>query len=201
MTKATLLSHNKRDNSVAFCGEELIMRDFTLRAWKTEDEESLARAADNPNIAKNLRNVFPSPYTLDDARQYISDSIAGAEKRQLSYAVEVDGQAVGSIGIFVKDDVYEKSAELGYWLAEEYWHQGIMSGAVKLICREAFAKFDIVRIFAEPFADNAGSRGVLEKAGFTCEGTMRNGVYKNGEIHSYCTYALLREEMIGGYGE
>ncbi len=177
------------------------MRDFTLREWKTEDEESLARAADNPNIAKNLRNVFPSPYTLDDARQYIRDSIAGAEKRQLSYAIAVDGQAVGSIGIFVKDDVYEKSAELGYWLAEEYWHQGIMSGAVKSICREAFAKFDIVRIFAEPFADNAGSRGVLEKAGFTCEGTMRNGVYKSGEIHSYCMYALLREEMIGGYGE
>lgn len=131
------------------------MRDFTLRAWKTEDEESLARSADNPNIAKNLRNVFPSPYTLDDARWYISDSLAGAEKNQLSYAIEVDGQAVGSIGIFVKDDVYEKSAELGYWLAEDYWRQGIMSGAVKSICREAFARFDIVRIFAEPFADNA----------------------------------------------
>ncbi len=171
------------------------MRDFKLRAWRTEDAESLARAADNSNIAKNLRNVFPSPYTLDDARWYISDSIAGAEKKQLSYAIEVDGQAVGSIGIFVKDDVYEKSAELGYWLAEEYWRQGIMSGAVKSICREAFAKFDIVRIFAEPFADNAGSRGVLEKAGFTCEGTMRDGVCKNGEIHSYCMYALLREEM------
>ena len=63
-----------------------------------------------------------------------------------------------------------------------------------MICREAFAAFDIVRIFAEPFADNAGSRKVLEKAGFTCEGTMRNGVYKNGEIHSYCMYSLLREE-------
>lgn len=171
------------------------MRDFELRAWKTEDAKSLAQAADNPNIAKNLRNAFPNPYTLEDARWYINDSIANAGKRQLNYAIVVDGQAVGGIGIFVKEDVYEKSAELGYWLAEEYWRQGIMSEAVKRICGEAFVSFDIVRIFAEPFADNAGSRGVLEKAGFTCEGTMRDGVYKNGEIHSYCMYSLLREEM------
>lgn len=109
----------------------------------------------------------------------------------------MNGQAVGSIGIFVKDDVYEKSAELGYWLAQDYWRRGIMSKAVSIICKEAFERFDIVRIFAEPFADNAGSRGVLEKAGFTYEGTMRDGIYKNGEIHSYCMYSLLKGEFMG----
>ena len=114
---------------------------------------------------------------------------------QMTRAIEVDGKAVGSIGIFLMEDVYEKSGELGYWLAEDYWRRGIMSRAVKMICREAFARFDMIRIFAEPFADNAGSRGVLEKAGFTCEGTMRNGIYKNGEVHSYCMYSLLREEL------
>lgn len=171
------------------------MREFELRAWKMEDAGALAQSADNPNVAKNLRNAFPNPYTLEDARWYINDSIANEGKRQLNYAIAVEGQAVGGIGLFVKDDVYEKSAELGYWLAEGYWYQGIVSEAVKQICREAFETFDIVRIFAEPFADNAGSRRVLEKAGFTCEGTMRCGVYKNGEIHSYCMYSLLREEM------
>lgn len=99
----------------------------------------------------------------------------------------------GSIGVFVQTDVYEKSAELGYWLSEEYWRQGIMTAAVRQICREAFARFDLLRIYAEPFAHNRGSRRVLEKAGFTCEGTMRNGVFKNGQVHSYCMYALLRE--------
>ncbi len=171
------------------------MKDFELRAWKTEDAKSLAQAADNINIAKNLRNVFPNPYTLESAIWYINDSIANAEKKQINYAIVVDGQAVGSIGIFVKDDVYEKSAELGYWLSEDYWRKGIMSEAVRKICKEAFETFDIIRIFAEPFADNAGSRRVLEKAGFTYEGTMRNGVYKNGEIHSYCMYSVLREEI------
>lgn len=171
------------------------MKEFKLRAWKTEDAESLAQAANNPNIARNLRNAFPNPYTLEAAVWYINDSIANAGKKQINYAIVVDGQAVGSIGIFVKDDIYEKSAELGYWLSEDYWRKGIMSEAVRIICKEAFETFDIVRIFAEPFADNAGSRGVLEKAGFTYEGTMRNGVYKNGAIHSYCMYSVLREEF------
>ncbi len=171
------------------------MKEFQLRPWQTEDAPSLAQAADNPDIARNLRNVFPSPYTLEDAAWYIQDCIANAQNKQISYAIAADGKAAGSIGIFVKEDVYEKSAELGYWLAQDYWGQGIMTGAVQKICKEAFEAFDIVRIFAEPFADNAASRRVLEKAGFTCEGIMRNGVYKNGEIHSYCVYSILREEF------
>lgn len=171
------------------------MKEFKLRSWKKEDAKAVAKAADNPKIAANLRNVFPSPYTLNDAVQYIEDCICKEGKGQLTRAIEVDGEAAGSIGIFVGSDIYEKSAELGYWLSEDYWRQGIMSEAVRRICREAFAAFDIVRIFAEPFAHNAGSRGVLEKAGFTYEGTMRNGVFKNGKVGSYCIYSLLREEL------
>ena len=91
--------------------------------------------------------------------------------------------------------MYEKSAELGYWLSENYWGKGVMTAAVRQICQEAFNTFDILRIFAEPFADNKGSRRVLEKAGFTYEGTMRNGIFKNGNVCSYCMYSLLREEL------
>ena len=171
------------------------MISFVLRPWQLADAEAVAEAADNPSIAANLRNAFPSPYTLADAEWFVSDCIARGEERQLTRAILIGGKAAGSIGVFIKDDVYEKSAELGYWLAEEHWGKGVMTEAVRQICREAFARFDILRIFAEPFADNPGSRRVLEKAGFTCEGTMRDGVYKNGRVHSYCMYALLREEL------
>ena len=168
---------------------------FLLRPWRTEDAEDLVKAADNPKIAANLRNVFPSPYTLADANWFINDCISKGDSHGFTWAIEVDGKAAGGIGVTLLNDVYEKSAELGYWLSEEYWRQGIMSQAVQIICRRAFKAFDIIRIFAEPFAHNAGSRGVLEKAGFTYEGTMRNGVYKNGQVYSYCIYSLLREEM------
>lgn len=170
------------------------MKDFILRKWRKEDAAEIITAANNPKIAANLRNTFPYPYLLKDAEWYVNDCILKEGKNQLTRAIVAEGRVVGSIGIFVKDDVYEKSAELGYWLSEEYWGQGIMTQAAEMICREAFAAFDIVRIFAEPFDYNTGSRRVLENAGFTYEGTMRNGVYKNGKICSYCMYSILREE-------
>jgi ribosomal-protein-alanine N-acetyltransferase len=111
-------------------------------------------------------------------------------------AIDIDGIAVGSIGIFLKDDVYCKSAELGYWLGEPFWGKGIMTQAVKQICKMAFEKYDIVRIFAEPYADNTASRRVLEKAGFRLEGILRKSVYKKGQIMDSCIYALIKDEAI-----
>lgn len=171
------------------------MNPFVLRTWCADDVQALAEAANNPKIAANLRNVFPSPYTPADAEWFINDCSVKGEERQLARAIIIEKKVSGCVSVSLKDDVYEKSAELGYWLAEACWGNGIMTEAVRQICREAFRRFDILRIFAEPFADNLGSRRVLEKAGFTCEGIMRNGVFKNGQVHSYCMYALLREEM------
>lgn len=168
---------------------------FELRRWEKTDGESTVAVANNPQIAANLRNAFPNPYTLEDANYYVESCMNNEGKKQITRAIVVDEKAVGSIGIFVQEDVYEKSGELGYWLAEEYWGQGIMSSAVKMICKEAFAQFDLERIFAEPFETNVGSRRVLEKSGFTYEGTMRNGVYKNGKIQSYCMYSILKKEV------
>lgn len=171
------------------------MAELVLRPWKLEDAEEVAAVANNPKIADNLRNVFPHPYSLQDAEEFAKDCIQKDGLGQITRIIEVNGRAVGSISVCVQGDVYEKCGELGYWLAEEYWGRGIMTEAVKRICKEAFETFDIVRIYAEPFEYNRGSRSVLQKAGFTCEGIMRNGVFKNGKIHSYCMYSLLRDEI------
>lgn len=166
--------------------------DFILRKWRAEDAAGLADYASNPKIAANLRDAFPYPYTLDDARLYVESCAADPEERQLCRAVAIDGRAVGSVGVFLGSDVHRRCGELGYWLAEPYWGRGIMTEAVRRICREAFARFTIDRIYAQPFARNLGSRRVLEKAGFQLEGIMRRGVYKNGETLDCCMYALLR---------
>lgn len=166
--------------------------DYILREWKLGDAESIAAYANNEKIARNLRDAFPHPYTIDDAKGYIESCINSSEERKLCRAIEADGRAVGSIGIFLGSDVYRKSAELGYWLAEQYWNKGIMTSAVKQICDTAFEKYDICRIYAEPFAHNIPSRIVLERAGFTLEGVMKHGVIKNNEIYDYCMYALLK---------
>ena len=154
---------------------------FTLRPWREEDAPALVPYADDPQVAQNLRDVFPNPYTLADAEGYIRS------------CVEQEGQAAGSIGLFLGNDVYRKSAELGYWLGRPFWRQGIMTASVEEMCALGFAVWDIVRIYAEPYAKNAGSRGVLEKAGFTLEGVKRRSVFKNGEFLDSCIYAKLRD--------
>lgn len=162
------------------------MKDFKLRPFKEEDARLPAQAAENPKIAGNLRNLFPSPYTLEDAVLYINDCISNKGNGRIDRAIEVDGQTAGSITITVQEDMYGKSAELGYWLSEEHWRKGIMSEAVRQICREAFAVFDIVRIYAEPFAYNTGSRRVLEKISWPIiEATkISNALFQKSFFHA-----------------
>ena len=167
---------------------------FTLRPWREEYAASLAQAANDPAVAANLRDAFPCPYSLADAQWFINDCIAHNRQDRLVYAVTVGGRPVGCVSVQLQSDVYRKSAELGYWLAQPYWGQGVMTRAVSQICQEAFGLFDIVRIYAEPFAHNQSSRRVLEKAGFSLEGVMRDGVFKRGRVYSYCMYSLLRRE-------
>lgn len=166
---------------------------FILKAWKEEYIEAVARYANNQEIAKNLRNAFPFPYTYEDAELYVKDCIKKEMNDQITRAIVVEKEAVGSIGVFLKQDVYQKSAEIGYWLAEPYWGKGIMNKAIKQICKDAFLKFDIVRIEAEPFAYNVGSRKALEKVGFELEGIKKDSVYKYHMMYDSCMYALLRQ--------
>lgn len=168
--------------------------DFTLEKWDRKYIDDVAKAADNPHVAANLRNAFPNPYTYEDAEQYVNFCIEKGDKNQCTRAIVVDAHAVGSIGFFVQDDVYCKCGEIGYWLSEDYWRNGIMSEAVRRLCAYGFEHYDIERFYADPFADNKGSCGVLEKAGFTLEGELRRNVFKNGEFHNTKIYGLLRSD-------
>lgn len=169
--------------------------DFILRPWRREDTADVAKYADNEKIARNLRDVFPHPYTLADAENFINSCLEADESRQMFRAIEVEGRAVGSIALCRGSDVYARTAELGYWLAEDYWGQGIMTRAIRQICEEGFTRWDdLVRIYAAAYAHNTASRRVLEKAGFTLEGILRQSVFKRNEVCDSCMYALLREE-------
>ena len=169
--------------------------DFILRPWRREDVDDVLRYANNEEIACNLRDVFPHPYIRTDAETFIGSCIAADEEKQLFRAIEVDGRAVGSIALCLGSDVYSRTAELGYWLAEDFWGKGIMTEAVKQICECVFDKSDIIRIYAEPFAYNAASCRVLEKVGFQYEGTLRSNAVKNGKVIDMKMYSLLRTEI------
>ena len=165
--------------------------EFTLETWKKEHIPSVAKYADNEKIAGRLRDSFPYPYTEDDAEWFVQDCMEKEGITQLARAIIVNGEAVGSITVMLNDDVYCKSAELGYWLGEPFWRKGIMTKAVQLMCEEAFRRYKLVRIYAEPISTNLASRGVLEKAGFELEGIKRKSIFKNGCIQDSYLYAVI----------
>ena len=166
-----------------------------IRKWKLSDAKDLAIALSNRKVQDNLRDGLPYPYTEQDGKDYISDMLSANEDDTFAFAVTADNKVVGSIGVFRQGNIHRQTAELGYYVAEEYWNRGIMTEAVKQICEYVFSKSDILRIYAEPFAYNIASCRVLEKAGFLYEGTLRSNAVKNGEVIDMKMYSLLRTEI------
>lgn len=163
-----------------------------IRKWNLSDAKDLAAALSNKKILDNLRDGLPYPYTEQDGADYISAMLAADENETFAFAITVDDKAVGSIGVFRQENIHRQTAELGYYVAEEYWGKGIMTEAVKQICAYVFDNSDIIRIYAEPFAYNVASCRVLEKAGFQYEGTLRSNAVKNEKVIDMKMYALLK---------
>ena len=166
--------------------------DFVLRKWSENDLDSLVEHANNINIARWLTNQFPHPYTYEDGRKYLS--LFSADDPVKVFAIEVDGKAVGSIGIFPQTDIHEKNAEMGYFLSEKYWGKGIMSRAIRQTVAYGFNAFGNTRIFARPFSSNLASQRVLEKAGFKLEACLEKAIYKNGVYLDELIYAVRKPE-------
>jgi ribosomal-protein-alanine N-acetyltransferase len=173
---------------------EIILEGVVLRPWSVKDAERLAIIANNNNIADNLRDGFPYPYALSDAHKWLN-SIIPINDPPRFFAILSDNRLAGSIGIVIKDDIYRKNVEIGYFLAEDQWGKGIGTKAVKAATAYAFSRFDIIRVYAEPYADNPASRRILEKAGFICEAVFTKNVIKNGIIKDSCIYSVLRENF------
>lgn len=166
-----------------------------LKKWELSDAKDLAIALSNKKIQDNLRDGLPYPYTEKDGADYISAMLTADENDTFAFAIMADDKVVGSIGAFRQGNIHRRTAELGYYIAEEYWGRGIMTEAVKQICEYVFDKSDIIRIYAEPFAYNTASCRVLEKAGFQYEGTLRSNAVKNGKVIDMKMYSLLKTEM------
>jgi len=166
--------------------------DFTLRPWSMGDLNRLVEVANNNNIAKFMTNQFPHPYTVESGRAFIQ--MASRNSPCNIMAIEINGQASGGIGIHPQSDIQCKNAEMGYWLAQPYWGQGIITRAIVQMVEYGFENWDINRIFARPFGTNVGSQRALEKAGFVLEGRFSKTLFKNGEYLDELVYAIRREK-------
>ncbi|MFA7296050.1 MAG: GNAT family protein [Dehalococcoidia bacterium] len=171
----------------------IALRRCTLRPWRADDAPAMARHFDSAAIRRNLRDEFPNPYTLDAARDRLAIKLARPAGSDL--AIEVDGEAVGSIGLTLQGDVYRHTASITYYLGETYWGRGIVTEAVGAFTVYAFATFDLNRIEARVFARNVASARVLERNGFALEGRFREQIVKDGEVLDGLLYGLLARDL------
>lgn len=167
---------------------ELALSRAIVRSWRAGDADSLVRYANNRNIADNLRDRFPFPYTKKDAREFLR--IVRRREPETFFAIEVDGRAAGGIGFVLQMDVDRVSSEIGYWLAEPFWRRGIVTEALMAVSAYAIDRHGLTRLYAVPFAGNTASCRVLEKAGYHLEGRLRRSAIKNGVVLDQLQYAF-----------
>ena len=174
--------------------EILLNNNFKLRPWRISDADALAIHANNKKIAMNLRDGFPYPYTIDDAQNWLKTAISS--ETNIMLAIDLDGTPIGSIGLAPFKDVYRVSAEIGYWLSEEYWNKGITSMAVKAMVKFAFGNYDLQRLQAGIYEKNSPSMNVLKKCGFHLEAIHKKAVIKENEIMDEHLYVIFKDEYL-----
>lgn len=164
-----------------------------VRGWSKEDAEAIAKYANNRKIWINMRDLFPFPYKFSDAKAFLEMAVKPGPKT--FFAIATSTEAIGGIGLNFQKDVHRHTAELGYWLAEPFWGQGIMTNAVEGFSNLALEKYDLHRLFATPYVYNKASIRVLEKCGFVNEGRLRANAFKDGRIVDQFLYAKLRDGL------
>ena len=161
-----------------------------LRPLLSNDSLKLSELANNKKIWDNVRDFFPHPYSENNAIEFIE--ICRKEDPQVTFAIEFEGELVGVIGLIPQSDIYALSAEIGYWIGEQYWNNGIATEAIGLIVPYGFYTLDLRRIYSGVFDFNKASQRVLEKCGFELEGIFKNAIIKNNKIVNEYRYAIVR---------
>lgn len=166
--------------------------DVILRELEDSDLNKLAEYANNEKVSVNLREAFPKPYTFEDAKGF--KAMVDAMSPKTFFAIEFKSEYVGNISLLPGNDVYCKSAEIGYFIGEPFWNKGIVTEAVRLITAWGFRNLDIVRIHTGVFEYNIASQRVLEKCGYIKEAIFKNSVFKNDRIYDEVRYAITKTQ-------
>ena len=165
-----------------------------IREFQLADLKSLVKYANNYKISKYMRDSFPYPYTETNALNWIE--LTKANNSTLSFAIANEVEVIGGIGAFPQNDVHRFSAEVGFWIGEPFWNQGIISKSLRAFCNYLFSNYEFNRLFANVFEGNDASKRVLEKTGFVIEGTLRKSVTKENKFVDQYIYGLLKEDFL-----
>jgi RimJ/RimL family protein N-acetyltransferase len=172
-----------------YAGVRLAGDSFVLRAWHADDLEALLRHADDPQVPRGLSDMFPHPYTREDGEAFLAGRVVDLDHPVL--AIEIDGEACGSIA--ARPGLGERShgAELGYWLGRRHWGQGLMTQVVATYLDWVVPILRLQRVEANVLDSNPASARVLEKNGFQEEGVRRGAILKPDGLRDLRLFARL----------
>jgi [ribosomal protein S5]-alanine N-acetyltransferase len=162
---------------------------FRLRNFAATDAQSIALNANHFEIWKGVRDIFPFPYSLSDAEDFIA--YANSTLTERIFAIDVEGKAVGAIGLHFKNDIYRYCGEVGYWIGPDFKGRGITTGAVGQIVSMAFEDYNLLRLYAEVFENNVASARVLEKNGFSLEAKFNSAIYKDNCVQNLLVFSKI----------
>ena len=172
-----------------------------LRELNDKDLKELVKQANNIKVAQ-YTELIPNPYSITDGKWFIKNCIKNVKKKpQNHYPFAICDKStnkfMGMIG-YTHFDSFTKSAELGYWIGEEYWRQGYMSEAVEKMISFGFMNLKLIRINAHTMNENIASNNLLENFGFVHEGGSKKGVRTKStkKWHDTRHYGLLKEDWI-----
>jgi RimJ/RimL family protein N-acetyltransferase len=165
---------------------------FTLRPFRMDDVQSVQKHVNDKAIIRNLSNL-PFPYKLKDAKDWLKRKAKQYRQKdpdEIVFAIEINGEAVGSIGIH--KIVRGHKAEIGYWLGRAYWGGGIMTDAVNEVVKYGFKNLKLRRVNGIVYSFNKGSMRVLEKNGFKFEGVAKKDVKKDNKFIDAHIFAKVK---------
>jgi ribosomal-protein-alanine N-acetyltransferase len=160
-----------------------------LRPWRAADREDLIREANNRKVWRNMTHTFPHPYTQRDADLWLA--IAADPGPSIQLAIDMEGRAVGGIGVIAGEGIFASTAQFGYWLGEAHWGRGIASAAATALAERLARERLFARLEAQVFPWNPASMRVLEKAGFEREAVLRCAATKDGYLIDTVLYARV----------
>lgn len=163
---------------------------YLIRSWQPGDESALAANISNPNITRTLAARQPRTYTEEHAKAWID--LCALEADPVNFAITHGPDVIGSVGLTLQRGARRQSAEVGFWIAEERWGQGIATQVLQAFSEYAFTQFGLLRLHSYVFDGNTASIRVLEKAGYIYEGTLAASITKDDAIIDELVYALVR---------
>ncbi len=173
---------------------DLTTERLTLKKIQENDAAGLFAVWSDPDVTRFMN--IPAFTGEDQAKEMITILAALAkENKALRYTIRMkdSGQIIGSCGYNVLDFDNQRT-ELGYELAKGHWGNGYASEAIRELSRYAFTELGLHRIEAKVEPENDNSIRLLQKLGFTFEGTLRDAEKAKGRFVDLAMYAKLSSD-------